>query len=230
MLNYLKNLLISFKEVLIFLFGQVISIFLVSIIYAVFFKNNVNEFLNSYGAIIYIIINIIFIEYFIKKNKLSFNFDVTKRYFFLLIFSISFSLLFNNIIFYFNLNQNILNNSSLLIIIIGSVLVGPALEEIVFRNILNNNLIKFNSVNVTIFISSLIFGLCHLNIIQFIYAFLVGLFLSKIYFKNKNIMECIFCHMIMNLVSIFITSFNVYILIFSLILSVISFCLLSKEL
>lgn len=229
MLTYLKNLLISLKEVIVFIFGQVISIFLVSIIYAIFFKNDVNEFLNSYGVIIYIIINIIFIEYFIKKNKLDFNFDVSKRYFLLLIFSISFPLLLNNIIFYFNLNSISTNNVPLVLIIIGSVLVGPTLEELVFRNILNKNLKTFNSVNLTMILSSIIFALCHFNLVQSVYAFLIGLFLSKIYFKNENIMECIFCHMIMNLTSIFITSFNIYILIFSVILSIISFCLLSKE-
>lgn len=230
MLSYMKNLFISLKEVFIFLFGQVLSVFVVSICYALFFKGDVNNFLNFYGAIIYIIINIIFIQYFIKRYKLKFNFEVTKKYFLLLLISICLPLLLNSIIYYFNLNQFGSNNSSLWIIIIGSVLIGPTLEELVFRNLLNNNLIKFNSINTTIFISSLIFGLCHFDPIKSVYAFIIGLFLNTLYFKNKNIMECIFCHMIMNLMSIFIVSFNIYIFLFSLISCFISLCLLSKEL
>ena len=57
--------------------------------------------------------------------------------------------------------------------------VGPFAEEILFRGLLLRSLQKYGK-QVAIFVSALLFGLFHGNIVQIPYAFLVGLLLAYV--------------------------------------------------
>ena len=59
---------------------------------------------------------------------------------------------------------------------------------------------------VSIVFSGLLFGLFHGNLIQFGYAFLLGVFFGFIYIKTKNIVYTILLHMIINFFGSFIGS------------------------
>ena len=54
-------------------------------------------------------------------------------------------------------------------------------------------------------ISSAIFGIIHGNLVQFIYAFLIGMILSFVYEKFKNIWAPIILHAGANLLSVLLT-------------------------
>lgn len=93
------------------------------------------------------------------------------------------------------------------IILIFSVsVVAPIFEEIIFRGIILNGMFrKLNSKVIAIIISSLLFALMHMNLVQGINAFLLGILLGYIYLKTKSIHLSIFAHFINNTIGIMIS-------------------------
>jgi membrane protease YdiL (CAAX protease family) len=82
-----------------------------------------------------------------------------------------------------------------------AVIVAPVLEELIFRGIMLEGLLKnYNPVK-AILITNIFFGLAHLNPWQFIGAFLIGIFISWIYMRTRSIILPIVIHFINNLIS-----------------------------
>ena len=77
------------------------------------------------------------------------------------------------------------------------VIFGPIMEELVFRKILIDRVVKYGERN-AMFLSALLFGLFHMNIFQFFYAFGIGLIFAYIYIKSRKISYSIVFHMIIN--------------------------------
>ena len=137
---------------------------------------------------LFIIINalvtcIFFIPLFIFKTKdykLKYDFKSIK---YIPLISIFLALFLNTLIILFNRIFHIENviNSNILIMILSSGIVGPILEEYLFRGIVFNELKEFNSTNKSIILGSIIFGLFHNSFTQIIYAFLISYFLLRIY-------------------------------------------------
>lgn len=76
-------------------------------------------------------------------------------------------------------------------------LLGPVLEEFLYRGILLQSMRKYNE-RFAIFLSALIFGLMHQNYQQFILGFLVGIPLAIVAIKYESILPTIFAHIFMN--------------------------------
>jgi membrane protease YdiL (CAAX protease family) len=81
------------------------------------------------------------------------------------------------------------------------VIAAPILEELIFRGIILNGLLKSYSPLKSIIISSLLFGLVHLNPWQFIGASIGGILSGWVYFKTKKITLPIIIHMTNNLLA-----------------------------
>lgn len=77
-------------------------------------------------------------------------------------------------------------------------------EETVHRGMLLNTKMGKN-YKWSIIISSVMFGLLHMNIDQFFYATLIGLFLGYITFNTKTIYPAIIIHFTNNALSVFLT-------------------------
>lgn len=82
---------------------------------------------------------------------------------------------------------------------VGVVLVAPLLEEILFRGLILDGLLKNTRPSRAIFWSALIFSLAHLNPWQAIPTFLGGLFLGWVYWKTRSVLPCILIHATNNL-------------------------------
>ncbi len=82
-----------------------------------------------------------------------------------------------------------------------AVIVAPVLEELIFRGIILEGFLRNYSPAKSILLASLLFGLAHLNIWQFIGAFLIGIFISWIYWKTRSIGLVIGIHITNNFVS-----------------------------
>ena len=91
----------------------------------------------------------------------------------------------------------IIMNTDLTGTVIFVVILGPIMEEIVFRKILIDRTVKFGERN-AMFLSALLFGLFHMNLFQFFYAFGIGLIFAYIYIKSRKIGYSIVFHMIIN--------------------------------
>ncbi|MGL5417679.1 MAG: lysostaphin resistance A-like protein [Clostridium sp.] len=90
--------------------------------------------------------------------------------------------------------------------IIGTVIIAPIAEEIIFRGILFNFIRKrTGNVIFAIIISSVTFGIAHGNGDQGIYAALLGIFLALIYLYTGSIFGDILVHMIANGTTVFQT-------------------------
>jgi membrane protease YdiL (CAAX protease family) len=78
------------------------------------------------------------------------------------------------------------------------VIAAPILEELIFRGIILNGLLKSYSPLKSIIISSLLFGLVHLNPWQFIGASIIGILTGWVYFKTNKLTLSIIIHMTNN--------------------------------
>ena len=78
------------------------------------------------------------------------------------------------------------------------VIVSPLLEEIVFRWLLFNRVGRLFPGTLTIVITAFFFGFYHGNILQGIYAFLMGLVMGKLMQKEDGLLAPILFHMSAN--------------------------------
>ena len=210
---YIKKLLKSLIPLYILILLNPILLFIIASVYATYNIDNLTNFINNYGGIILILTNIIYIIYIIKKYRIKVNkYNLIDNYPKIYLF-ISIPLFLNSLILLIN-NQKI-PTINIYIALFGSVIIGPILEELVFRYLIYNNLNKFNKKNTSIILSSIIFALVHNGFINIVYAFIIGTILTIIYSKNKNIKEVIILHMVANLMSLLIKEYNPIILISS---------------
>lgn len=112
------------------------------------------------------------------------------------------------------------------------IVIGPIIEEILFRGIILNGLAKRYSNKMAIITSSLIFGLVHFNVYQLCMAFLFGIFLALLYLKTHSIVLCIFAHVFHNIYTTFTLLFlpKYFSIINNNILTIFLFCILGLSL
>lgn len=79
----------------------------------------------------------------------------------------------------------------------------PIMEELLFRKTLIDRTAQFGE-GVALVFSGLVFGLFHGNLVQFAYAFFLGMLLGFIYIKTRNIVYPIILHMIINFFGSFV--------------------------
>lgn len=92
---------------------------------------------------------------------------------------------------------NLLGQSSLIQTVLVIAIAAPIAEELIFRKALMDKLGRYGD-KTAIVVSAVAFSLFHGNIIQFIYAFLVGLVLGYVYRKSGNILYSIILHILIN--------------------------------
>ena len=200
------------------------------------YQTKLNNYISSKALFITLIIFIIFIPIFyklFKKYKKENNF-IYKDIILPITLGITISLIYNITIF--NLNNlfhftNIyeISNIPIIIEIICSGIIGPILEELVFRGVVYNKLKEFNKPMKSIILASIIFGVFHDNIINAVYAFGVSFMFIYLYEKYKTLKAPIIMHMSLNITIILMLRliiynfmpFNIYLLIVSIIILLI---------
>lgn len=76
-------------------------------------------------------------------------------------------------------------------------LLGPLLEELLYRGVLLQGLRKYNE-RFALIVSAVIFGLMHQNYQQFVLGFLVGLVLGAVTLRSGSIVPAVIFHIILN--------------------------------
>lgn len=79
------------------------------------------------------------------------------------------------------------------------VIAAPILEELIYRGIILDGLLKSFSPAKSIFFSSLLFGLGHLNPWQFVTGFIIGAFSGWVYYRTRSLSFSIIIHAAANL-------------------------------
>lgn len=95
--------------------------------------------------------------------------------------------------------MSIVSNGNIWISAIYIVLLAPAFEELLFRKLICDRVVKYGQ-GTAVVVSGLMFGLFHGNFNQFFYAFFIGCFFAFIYLKTGEIKYTIGLHMIVNFI------------------------------
>ena len=209
--------------------------FLIILIWALFYNdlNTFNIFLNKYYIFLVLAVGLTFIP-LLKKNYLNKDDKINKKDIFLsIILGTTLSIIYNFIIY--NLNEvysftNLYSGSTnILIAIISTGIIGPIIEEYMIRGIMYNEFKQKYSTMKSIIITTIIFSLLHFNLVQMIYALVLGFILIYMYEKTNNIKTPLILHMTSNIVTTiyclilnnFLISFIIYII--SLIILILIF-------
>ena len=83
--------------------------------------------------------------------------------------------------------------------------LGPVLEELLFRGAITKELLRRYSPAKAILFSGLIFGIFHPNPVQIIGACLIGFLLAWLYYKTRSLMACILIHIMNNGLSVYLS-------------------------
>lgn len=89
-------------------------------------------------------------------------------------------------------------NQNLMLLIIGTVILGPMAEEMIFRGMLYRRAAFYAGTKAGVVISALCFGVYHGNAIQFLYAFGLGFLLTFLYERSGDLRVSIAAHMSVN--------------------------------
>ena len=211
-----SDFVLSLKEIVVVYILQYIVILGSSYIYlSIAPKGDVTGFLTTMGYILLILFDIIVAIYLYLRNKKKEKKVKVANYFPIVYLGIGMAVALNMLIFLFNLN-NEMADLNIYLAILSSGIIGPILEEILFRYVFLNRLRNFFTTRNAILLSSLVFALLHGDIITMIYAFIMGFIFAYVYVKYDNIKVSIMCHISANTIVIFLTSFNIWILLLGL--------------
>lgn len=84
---------------------------------------------------------------------------------------------------------------------LAAVILAPINEECIMRGLILKNLQKYFSVPAVIVIQAILFGIFHMNLVQFIYVIPVGAALGIVAVKSRSVLPCIYMHLFYNLMS-----------------------------
>lgn len=96
------------------------------------------------------------------------------------------------------------NNSSWSVLFVKGVILAPLFEEVIYRGIILNGMLKRYSPEKAIVISALIFGFIHLNLPQGLNAFIIGLMIGTVYYYTRSLSICMLMHAANNFIVNFI--------------------------
>ena len=92
--------------------------------------------------------------------------------------------------------------------IIAIVVVGPVLEEMLFRGAITSELLKHYSPKLAIMLSALMFGVFHINPAQILTATLMGLLLAWLFYRTRSLIPGILIHILNNGLSVLFSQTN----------------------
>lgn len=96
-------------------------------------------------------------------------------------------------------------DQNIYLLIASTVIAGPFAEELVFRGMTYRRARSAFGRGWGIAISAFLFGLYHANMVQFIYAFGLGILLAVLYDRSRCLLLAVTCHMCANLWAIYVT-------------------------
>lgn len=95
----------------------------------------------------------------------------------------------------------------LILFLIYVCLLGPVLEEIIFRGFILKSMRKYGDLT-AIIVSSILFSMFHLNLVQFVNPVLMGIILAFIAIKSESIIPSIIAHIFNNTITFMMTGIS----------------------
>lgn len=176
------------------------------------YKIELMNYLNSKSLIIILTTSIIFIplfmqiykKYQIKHKKKINNSNLILISLLGISISLIFNLVFSSINFYLPFTNTFeLSTLPINIQILSSGILGPVMEELLFRGIVYNKIKKIYKPMKSIVLASFIFALFHLsNPLNILYAFMMSFVFIYLYEKFKSLWAPILMHVVANTTTI----------------------------
>ncbi len=172
------------------------------------------------NTLLYFVFSLIVLglAYFInRKRKIELTYDFKVSFLFpipllivcVFLFQIGVSVPVNRIFSINYASASVVKNPlNQMVLLLGSLILGPVFEEIIYRGIILNGLLTSKSPKLAIVISSAIFAVSHGKPVQILFALILGLFLSWIYYKTKSLGLTILLHFTANFSSQLATYIN----------------------
>lgn len=89
-------------------------------------------------------------------------------------------------------------------------LLGPIAEELLVRRYILGGLRNRYGTIIALFASSALFAVSHLNIVQGINAFVMGIILGLLYLNTGSIFSCILVHVLNNSIAMFVIIYGLH--------------------
>ena len=89
--------------------------------------------------------------------------------------------------------------------ILAIAIIGPVLEELLFRGAITKALLQQYNPTKAILISALLFGVFHINPAQILPAFLIGILLAWTYYKTGSLIPSILMHILNNSLAVYLS-------------------------
>ena len=96
---------------------------------------------------------------------------------------------------------------SFVIVLLSAGIFGPIVEELIFRGIVYKRLRKKSNFLIASVVSAFIFGLAHMNVVQFIYAFILGVIMAFL-FETYGIFGSMLMHIVANTIVVIVSFAN----------------------
>ena len=113
---------------------------------------------------------------------------------------------------YQELVTGITGDKSLLFLLFWMGIVAPVAEEIVFRWLIYLRIRDTMGVWVSAVLSAVLFGIYHGNLVQGIYAALLGVFIAYLFEMSGNLYSCILLHIGANVWSLLISQYGMWLI------------------
>lgn len=211
-MKYLKKLILSFKEI----FFMFILQYIVLIACIVCLGKDRSIII---GTILVCIVEILYVIFRFKNDKIVIGRHNLFPY---VLMGIGITTSYNMLLYAMRLGNKNIVDINIFLNIVASGIVGPIFEETLFRYSFINSLKEFNSQKMVIFISSLVFAICHTGITTCIYAFIIGIVNAYLYMQKKDILIPIVIHMSANIFVNILNGYNLYVLIIGIFLVILS--------
>ena len=101
-----------------------------------------------------------------------------------------------------------LSGGNIILGFLAIVVIGPIMEEFLFRGLILHELDKHINTYIAIIIQAVLFGLVHLNFYQLTYTVLIGIILGLAYVWLKSIWAPIIIHVVNNGISFALATFS----------------------
>ncbi len=98
---------------------------------------------------------------------------------------------------YVTLLESIIGGN-IIVAVLSTVVMAPVVEEIIFRELMTKKLCQLFPFWFANIIQALVFGIYHMNIVQGVYAFFLGLLFGYVAYRMKSVWASVMFHGIVN--------------------------------
>lgn len=88
-------------------------------------------------------------------------------------------------------------------------IAAPLAEEVIFRGVMYRRLLEYADKMTAVMLSALIFGIYHGNLVQGLYALMLGILLCFVYDSERTLLAPVFLHMTCNVTALIMMYFPV---------------------